>query len=116
MNDQQNQNEAACGGSALTAELAACQVETVAAWYCKLNCYEWPEDFPMQKPAGWDDITDRQKHELPEMKAAWDAVDSAVPRKEKSRAWHKGGYCGEPKTDEQFEAWWQTTGCEVFGG
>lgn len=108
MNEQTNQIE--------TNGLAEQPTEIVAVWYCKLNCYEWPEDFPMEKPSVWDEITDKQKHELPEMKAAWGAVDAAVPRKEKSRAWHKGGYCGEPKTDEQFEDWWRAEGRRAFGG
>lgn len=111
MTDTNKTKQESCSGlSDLAVKLAACQMETVAAWYCKLNCFEWPEDFPMQKPAGWDEMSDRQKYELPVGKAAWNAVNNAVPGKEKSRAWHKGGHCGQPKTDEQFEEWWRTTG------
>lgn len=114
MSNQEQQTTPAGAASELTAELAGYPLETLAGWYCELNCYEWPADFPANKPEGWDHMTHQQRHELPEMRIAYDAVDAAVPRKEKSRAWHKGGYTGEPKTDAQFEDWWRTTGRAYF--
>lgn len=33
---------------------------TLARWACELNCFRWPEDFPVPKPEGWDLWTGRE--------------------------------------------------------
>jgi len=103
MNEQKLEN---VKEAALNVRLADFPVETVAAWYCELNCFRWPENLPIGKPYGWDSMTDEQKHVDPECNAIWRAVSDAVPEKEKSRAWHMHGYCVKNKTYEEFEAWW----------
>ena len=86
--------------------LAGVPIELAAKWYCELNCFRWPDGFPLEKPPGYDTMTDRQKYDLPYLKDIFAAVSAYVPRKEQSRAWHMGGYCGRKKTNEEFEAWW----------
>lgn len=108
-------NEALIGAvSVLTEGLADAGITKAAKWYCELNSFHWPDDFPLPKPAGYEAMTDKEKFKDPIQRLAFDEVVAFVPQKEKIRAWHKGGYCGDPKNDEEFEEWWRTTGRAYF--
>lgn len=87
----------------LNAALIEKPMDVVSGWWCEVNCWRWPADFPIPKPSGFDDV-EPSDHEG--FRFIWRVLSAFVPEKEKARAWHKGGYCGERKTDEEFEAWY----------
>lgn len=95
-------------------QLSDFTIEVLAGWWCEMNCFRWPNGIPSPKPDGWDELTNKQRHAHPEARKLFSELSAIVPQKERSRAWHKGGHCGEPKTDEQFEQWWKNTGHKYF--
>lgn len=34
---------------------------TAARWYCLLNCGEWPDDFPIEMPAGYFEMPENER-------------------------------------------------------
>lgn len=78
-------------------------MEKRAEWYCELNCWEWPADLPMAKPDGFDNLEQKEKHELPLFNLVIDFIDHQTPEFERCRAWHLG-HIG--KTEEEFKEWW----------
>ena len=88
----------------LSKQLLAVPMETAARWYCELNCFMWPKDFPIPEPLGLLGWRDKYQHPVHNM--AFNTVAAFLPDKEKSRAWHVLGYAGGKKTNEEFEKWW----------
>jgi hypothetical protein len=66
-------------------DLSAYPRETLARWWCELNTFRWPSDFPTPAPAGWDGLRDLEKYRLPGAMAAWAAV---IPRAEALAYWN----------------------------
>lgn len=83
-------------------------VEVLAAWWCQLNCNLWPHDFPIQKPERFDELEDVDIHNHHAYRNVFYTLAAIVPRKEQLRAWHMGGYTGYPKSNQEFEQWWDS--------
>ena len=99
--------------SELREQLSERPIGELAKWICELNCFRWPDDFPETKPDGYDGMSDRARYKNKKMRHVMLMLFSFVPIKERVRAWHIGGYCGEPKTNEEFESWWEVN-CSVL--
>lgn len=86
-----------------TSCFAGVSVDRAARWFCDLNSWQWPEDFPIAKPAGYDEMSHPEKYADPVAKLALEAIKAIVPLKEQFRAWHLTR-CS--RTNEEFEQWW----------
>lgn len=84
--------------------------EKLAFWWCQFNSFLWPDDFPLPKSAGWDEMSSARRYRCLEAKLAWAALCTLVPKKEQARAWHRYGLSRPVGTDsadhdEDFESW-----------
>lgn len=59
-------------------DLSSYDQTTLAGWWCDLNSFNWPPDFPLPEPPGWRDLTDKAKHRHVDGRIAWHAVNDAV--------------------------------------
>jgi hypothetical protein len=69
-------------------DLSTYDQTTLARWWCELNIYRWPADFPIPKPEGWDAETEDQKWYRDELQTAWDLVTRAVDREDALAYWN----------------------------
>lgn len=61
--------------------------EQKAIWCCKFNCWEWPEDFPIQKPEGFDAMSIKEKFDNFPFRIAIDGLRANCTEREQSRQW-----------------------------
>jgi len=61
--------------------------DTLARWWCQMNVFRWPPDFPEPEPPDWPRMSDRQKHQSPEGRRAWRAINSACPESDALAYW-----------------------------
>lgn len=94
--------------------LTSTPLEKRALWWCELNCFRWPSDFPISKPDYHDTLTSKEKYEDTFIRTVTREVENTVPLKEQYRAWHTLGYTGIKKTDKEFEAWWRANEQAMF--
>ena len=80
----------------------------LAKMWCELNIFEWPDQLPFKEPPRFQTLSHDEKRKLPEYRILWELLSKAVPQKEKSRAWHTKGFLKPPKTNEEFEKWWES--------
>lgn len=82
----------------------------VCRWYSQLQQWEWPDDFPISKPVGWDTvITHREKSENKVFGLSKWALQLVIPTKEHLRRlkvgfplWRKG-----TMSNDDFEKEWR---------
>jgi len=70
-------------------KLESYDTATLCRWSCMLNVFEWPEDFPIPKPEGWDTMTNRDRYDSEAGKTAWEALNEACPQQEANDYWNK---------------------------
>lgn len=68
-------------------DLSAHDPETLARWSCELNCWCWPLDFPLRKPAMWDGLSNFWKSDLGIMAKAVNAIKAAIPQADVLAYW-----------------------------
>lgn len=84
---------------------------TLARWYCELNCFRWPKDFPISPPVGYESMTGKGQVFNRKRRVVWWIMKQIISDKRKSHYWHTSGfYCGFNKTDDEFESWWEKEG------
>lgn len=88
--------------------LGETDIVKIARWENKLNSWQWPDDFPIEKPEGFDVLPSysmnkniKTKHNI--ISPLIDDITKIVGHKETLR-WHHIDNLG--KTNFQFEVWW----------
>jgi len=82
----------------LVAAFALADVETLGRWYCDLNCFRKPADFPFELGE-----VDHVHREAPAFRMSWECVSEALGEAGCSRAW----WAYELKrTEAEWRAWW----------
>ncbi len=84
-------------------------VLTLCRWVNELNSWNWPSDFPIQKPTGFDALPDRDRLGTADKYRLIDpymrAIQTLVSQRDILYHWNvlhrKNGM-----THDQFEAWW----------
>lgn len=61
----------------------------LARWWCRLNVFEWPEDFPVPEPVGSGDMTDQDKRANRDWMAAWREVNDRADLVKALEYWNK---------------------------
>lgn len=88
MNDMQTNSQQTEGAVAVrSGDLLCRDRDTLSRWWCEMNVFEWPKDFPMPKPEGWDAMSDMQRREAG--KPAWEAISAAIPYPGALEYWSK---------------------------
>jgi hypothetical protein len=81
--------EGVTAGTALA--LSGYDRETLCRWWCDLNAFRWPEDFPEPEPPGWAGMAEWARYDSAGFCRAWRAVNAAVPLAEALAYW-RGPY------------------------
>ena len=87
----------------------ATSVAVLARWANILNSWEWPTDFPVEKPVEFDSLPSRNTS-LPADKYRLltpyvRVIESLISRREILRDWHLNTL---GRTEEQFDEWWSS--------
>lgn len=82
--------------------------DKLPTWYCQLNCFEVPEDFPIPLKSF---ESDRDAYEDPTRKIAWEAVSSCLGDEAQSKAWWT---IRLGRTEEEWQTWWNND-CKHLG-
>jgi hypothetical protein len=63
--------------------------DTLCRWWCEFNCFTWPDDFPIDKPVGWDalDMAGQQNH--PKAKRMWRELGRHVTQEKRLAYWRE---------------------------
>jgi hypothetical protein len=90
--------------------LAGYEPATLAAWYADLNAFQWPDDFPIAKPLGYDALPQHSAvaplDRYTALRPLMEALQAMTTPEDRSRAWwrHLG------RADEAWAAWWDREG------
>jgi len=87
MNDMQTNSQQTESAVVVRSGVLCRDRDTLSRWWCVLNVFEWPQDFPMPKPDGWDSMNDRQRWVVG--KPAWEAINAAIPYPGALEYWNK---------------------------
>lgn len=87
--------------------------EQLARWACQLNCWEWPDDFPIAKPAGFDEMTMKQKFDNLVFRIVTDGLRANVSEREVSRQWwimqmRMDGKTSKEEAESKWLEWWNS--------
>ena len=77
-------------------------------WYCQLNCFEVPKDFPIHLNSY---ESDKEAYEDPLVRMTFNAVSEALGREAQSKAWWT---IRLGRTEEEWQTWWNN-GCKYLG-
>ncbi len=63
-------------------------VKDAARWCSELNCWKWPNDFPIPMPEGWDKLNDREKYKNFLFQMCSSGIRALTPEEEQNLDWH----------------------------
>lgn len=86
----------------LTELLLQASTETLGRWYCDLNCFRKPADFPIDLGQ-----VDRAHHESPTFMLAQHCVAKILGNEGCSRAWW---LYAMKRSEIEWRSWWETGG------
>lgn len=88
-------------------------IDTLCRWKCQLNCWEWPDDFPVPMPAGFNELPTKSKTgEMDKFSAIAPyitALGKLVPHAVWLRYWNTV-YRANPMTNKEYDRWMLTNG------
>lgn len=92
----------------IMARLEGQEPAVLARWANEFNCWGWPEEFPIPKPADYDALPERERSAERDrfrvMRPYVAALKMSVSPFEVSRDWHLRVL---GRTEQQFLAWWE---------
>lgn len=55
--------------------------DTLCKWWCQFNCFEWPPDYPVAEPDGWNEWTSKERYASTDGKTAWNAISKELGKR-----------------------------------
>lgn len=78
------------------------ELQKIAKWWCKFNCWEWPDDFPISKPDEFDTMNNDQKYDDLLFRICIDGLKENSTDMETSKQW----WIMNGETEEKWKRWW----------
>ena len=101
---------ASWGTSYFPLELLRTPTDQVARWYAQLQKYYWPDDFPIPKPDGFDQMSHAEQFYCKAFQIVNVGLQHILPSKEQMRILKVGiphWSEGKGMTNEEFEEEWK---------